>query len=430
MATQAPGIKDMKEEGRASRAGLFPRAGALSRVAWVVVFVVTWLSASRAWGNSAPLPVGFDGKARELPQAAIRVAIATELGREVLAESQLGGDGEGVSENRERVVVAVDELGQLWVRYWGPGGLVDRHLPMPKSEAEVPLVVSLAVGNLVRGEAFELLRDLERQRALERRRTAERRARELRELRAEERRERAREAARREALVRIDERRRMLLRVRRLRSRPQLHEPLRNAWLGQVIWDLARFAEPSPTCQRRGVACYGLHYEPVSDADVRQPPGLVHAHTRLAFGYGRRLRPNVWTSALVGIATSGGAAKDAAAQSNESRSAFMPLLFALRAQYFPGQGAMDGKLRPYVHAVGGVSEQTTESVGFHEPSELEPLAFRAHVVHSMGLLFAGGGAGLSLRVERLRLELEAGWVAAFPLAGWLIRPGLGAAYDF
>jgi hypothetical protein len=138
------------------------------------VFLTVWLFSGAARGNSARLPVVFAPNARELPQAAIRVAIGTELQREAVSEAAVG-EGGGVSvgaddalsepSNRERVEVAVDELGQLWVRYWGPRGLVDRHLTMPERPEQLPLVVSLVVGNLVRQQAFEWLRDVERRRA-------------------------------------------------------------------------------------------------------------------------------------------------------------------------------------------------------------------------------------------------------------------------
>src|SRR3954464_9832952 len=113
MGTQRTGIKRM-EEGRRGSAGdgcfsnssllvlscarrqappaplkkqsSSPRVGRLTSVAWVVVFLISWLSAGRASANSAPLPVSFEGTGQALPQAEIRVAIATELGRETLAE--------------------------------------------------------------------------------------------------------------------------------------------------------------------------------------------------------------------------------------------------------------------------------------------------------------------------------------------------------
>src|SRR3954470_2525158 len=104
MGTRSSGIQDMNEGRRGCPAGLVSRARRFASVAWVVVLLVSWLSAGRALANSAPLPVSFEGTGQALPQAEIRVAIGTELGREVLAETREGeaAVGELRSENRER----------------------------------------------------------------------------------------------------------------------------------------------------------------------------------------------------------------------------------------------------------------------------------------------------------------------------------------
>src|SRR6187551_507538 len=122
----------------------------------VAVFLAICLTGGVA-SASVPLGVVFGESARDLPQPEIRAAIAAELEREALAEAVVAGATEWVA-------VALDVEGQLWVRYRGPRGIVERHLPLPERSDQIALVVSLAVGNLVRQEAFEVMRELERQR--------------------------------------------------------------------------------------------------------------------------------------------------------------------------------------------------------------------------------------------------------------------------
>jgi hypothetical protein len=411
----------MRAGSRGTRVGLFSTAGSVTSVAWVVVLVVSWLWSGRAWANSAPLPVSFDVSGQALPQAEIRVAIGTELGREARAEEQTG------DENRERVVVAVDELGQLWVRYWGPRGLVDRHLTMPARPEQIPLVVSLSVGNLVRQEAFELLRDLE-----------QRRVQGARPIESSP--STASSASTRPpssappaaALVPQPS----LPRAAR-RPRAAAHPKPKNSWGHYLLGDFPYFPTTTNACTESARAhCYDRDFAPIT-FDVEGSGvagGIVAADARYVMGYSRQLGPRLWGSGRVGFAFSGGKAKNAAAKRDPITSEFVPWLVELRLQYFFGQGALNGALRPFVHAAGGLAEVSAE-VELSAPrgrdgaliSDRGPMT----AIDAMGLLFAGGGLGLSLELfEHVRAEAELSAFLAFPSYGWFVRPSIGLTYDF
>ena len=413
MGTQASGIEDMKEGSRVPRAGLFSRAGGFTSVAWVVAFLVSWLSVGRASANSAPLPVAFEDTGKALPQAEIRVAIATELGRETLPES-----GEG-----ERVVVAVDELGQLWVRYWGPRGLVDRHLPMPAHAEQIPLVVSLSVGNLVRQEAFELLRDLERRRA------------EQASASASDVRPRSETPKPVPGLAPPPPQP-----PRARAPAPSARAVPKNSWGNYLVGDFLYVPTRNQVCSSSSSdPCYDRDFEPIS-FDVEGTGvagGLEAANGRYVMAYSRALTPDVWGSLRVGFAFSGGKAKNAAAQHDPAMRRFMPWLLEARLKYFFSRGALDGELRPFVHLAAGISEESA-TVKLHAPFGPDGMPIAAlsgrdpiTLIDAVGLLFAGGGVGASLVVfEPVRLEAELSGFVAFPSTGWLLRPSVGLSYDF
>jgi hypothetical protein len=394
-------------------------------VAWVVVLLVSWLSAGRAWANSAPLPVLFEGSGQGLPQAEIRVAIGTELGREARADEGVG------DENRERVVVAVDELGQLWVRYWGPRGLVDRHLTMPARPDQIPLVISLSVGNLVRQEAFELLRDLERRRVLEAKPP-----------------ESAADAA---PSVKPSPSSSATPPAPALVPQPPLprraHPPRaparpkpKNSWGHYLAGDFAYFPTTTDVCRTAvNVSCYDHDFAPVTfdDEGTGVAGGIVAASGRYVMAYSRQLTPKLWGSVRVGFAFSGGEGKDAAVKQDPAMPEFLPWLVELRLQYFLGQGAFDGVLRPFAHVAGGVSEESAEvtvspPLGPDGRPNTELIARQPMTaIRAMGILFAGGGLGLSVELfEHLRAEPELSGFLAFPSYGWFVRPSIGLTYDF
>ena len=439
MGTQASGIEDMNRGSRASEASLVLRASSFTSVAWVVSFFAVWLSASVALANSAPLPVSFTGTGRELPQAEIRVAIATELGRETLADGRAGGEGEAKREGqeggepdsaleleqdtRERVLVAVDELGQLWVRYWGPRGLVDRHLAMPAHAEQIPLVVSLSVGNLVRQEAFELLRELEQRRAEQ---ASAKAAAKPSPPPAKP------TAARRPPPVTT------LARSTRPRSAKAM--PRRNSWGHYLVGDFAYFPSVDRACSPiSNTPCYDDDDQRVFyDVPGRGVAGGVNAaHGRYVMAYARALTPDVWASVRVGYAFSGGKVKNAASKHDAMQSKFMPWLLELRLQDYPLPGALNGALRPYVHVAAGIAEQAAE-LKMTAPSAFdgtgavsEAEAGQVTLIHATGLLFVGAGLGASLAIlEQLRLEAELSGLLAFPSSGWSVRPGIGLSYDF
>lgn len=396
----------------------------------MAAFLTVWLGADVAWGNSAPLLVVFAPSGKDLPQAAIRVAIGTELQREALSEAAVG-EGSGVNprtydvlaepSSRERVEVAVDELGQLWVRYWGPRGLVDRHLAMPERPEQLPLLVSLAAGNLVRQQAFEWLRDVERRRAYAKADAAAPRVAEPVPTPAAK---PAPTAAPRAAPVR---------RASSLRER-------RNSWGNYLVGDFVYVPRVSRACSpSSSIACYDASGAPVF-YDVEGSgiaSGVQGAHARFVMAYSRAFTPNVWGTLRLGVAFSGGKAKTRAAEHEASQPKFWPWLFELRLQYFPVPRAVDDALRPYVHATAGSAEAAAE-LGLTAPPVFrdsdqppEVPGERVTAIHALGLLHAGAGVGLSLAAfDGLRFETELSGFVAFPSSGWFARPGIGATYDF
>jgi hypothetical protein len=426
MPSQARGIEEMKEGRRVSEARVFSSAGRFTRMAWVVVFLMSWLAAGRAAANSAPLPVSFEGGGQALPQAEIRVAIATELGRETLADDAAAAE---MAASRERVVVAVDELGQLWVRYWGPRGLVDRHLAMPARPDQIRLVVSLSVGNLVRQEAFDLLRDIERRRAEQDRATAG----------AGEPAAKAVESSPKPAATTAIPRPAPQRRAAAPASPPRVTP--NSSWGHYLVGDFPYFPAVERACSASGGdSCYDRNFEPIS-YDVEGAGvagGIVAAHSRYVMAYSRALRPDLRGSVRVGFAFSGGEAKSAAGRhDDDDMSKFMPWLFEARLQHFPSRGAFGGALRPFVHVAAGVSDVSAE-VKLQVPMDgtgqtPASLSGRGPItqVHPLGLLFAGAGFGGSLQLfDPLRLEAELSLFGTFPAAGWLARPSVGLSYDF
>lgn len=427
-------MRSMHRGRRAPEASWIRGAGGFQGVAWVVAFLGVWLVSGAAWGNSAPLPVVFAPSGRELPQAAIRVAIGAELQREALSEAAVGeGTGESarahdtLSEpsNRERVEVAVDELGQLWVRYWGPRGLVDRHLAMPECPEQVPVLVSLSAGNLVRQQAFEWLRDVERRRA---RTAAATRA--LAELAPAPAPAPASVAKPPAATVPRP------TPVRRARSAPARL----TSWGHFVMGDFVYVPSVSRACSPSGdMACYDKHGNSVVyDVEGSGIAGGVHAaHSRYAMAFSRALTPEVWGTVRVGVAFSGGKAKNLAASHGSAQPKFWPWLMELRLQYFPASGARNGALRLYMHATVGCGEAAAElklkapTVFQDSDQPPEVPGERVTAIRALGLLYAGAGVGLSLAAfDGLRFETELSGFLAFPSSGGFVRPSIGATYDF
>lgn len=413
----------MRAGSRGAGAGLFSRAGSVASVAWVFTSVVSWWFAGEAWASGAPLSVSFEASGQGLPQAEIREAIGAELSRETRVE---GGQGGG---NPEGVVVAVDELGQLWVKYLGPRGLVDRHLAMPAHPDQVPLAVGLSVGNLVRQEAFELLRELEQHRG--------QRAKPLESPAS------ASSSSKTGPLAPVAPSAipepAPSLGLRAPRAAPAVPSR-RNSWGHYLVGDFAYFPNMTTVCAPGSSAlCYDRNFAPITyDADGSgATAGLVPANARYVMAYSRKLGANLWGSLRVGFAFSGGKGQREAAKRDSSVREFMPWLIELRLQYFVGQGVFDGSLRPFVHAAGGVAEQSAE-LKIRAPwratdADGMPIAEREPIttIHRLGLLFAGAGVGLSLELlDHLRLEPELSGFVAFPSFGWFVRPSIGLTYDF
>jgi hypothetical protein len=90
--------------------------------------------------------VVFDASAEHLPQAEIRSAIQEELGRPIAT------DNVAVS---ERFSVRVNARG-LVLEYRTQGSVLERHVPLPSRPEDVPLVIALLAGNLVRDQRASL----------------------------------------------------------------------------------------------------------------------------------------------------------------------------------------------------------------------------------------------------------------------------------
>ena len=375
----------------------------------MAALLASWV-AGRASANSTPLSVSFAETGQELPQAQIRAAIAAELGRETHAETESDG---AEPETGERVLVAVDEQGELWVRYFGPRGLVDRHLPMPAHPDQIAVVVSLAVGNLARQEAFQLLRDIERRRAAQ--------------VQAE---------AEAVAAKPVDDERPAPA-LPPPRAAPVAQDSPQNSWGHYLVVDIPYVPAASHNCTSPGRdICYDWTYRPIAfevEGSSRKG-GIVLAHARYVMTYSRALLPGLRASARVGFAFAGADAQDeAAARFPGAVSKFVPWLLEARLQHFPYRDEFTGGFRPFGHLAGGYAEESP-IIEIQPPQEVmseERGGSPIHVRYAIGPFFAGGGIGGSFAVfGPIRAELELSGFFAFPRTGWLLRPSAGATYDF
>jgi hypothetical protein len=207
-----------------------------------------------------------------------------------------------------------------------------------------------------------------------------------------------------------------------------------------LVADYAYFPTTTSVCAAgSNVSCYDRDFLPFTfdDGGTGVAGGIVRADARYVMAYSRQLSPQVWASARVGFAFSGGKGKDAAAKQDSATPEFLPWLVELRLQYFFGPGALEGTLRPFVHAAGGLAEVSAE-VALSAPfgpdgMPMEGVTDRGPLtaIRAMGLLFMGGGVGLSLELlEHLRAEPELSAFLAFPSYGWFVRPSFGLTYDF
>jgi hypothetical protein len=94
-----------------------------------------------------PLSVVFDMSAERLPQAEIRAAIQQELGRPIATPYDTV---------TEWLSVHVDSAGGLVLEFRTRGSVIERHVPLPSRPEDVPLVVALLAGNLVRDQRYAL----------------------------------------------------------------------------------------------------------------------------------------------------------------------------------------------------------------------------------------------------------------------------------
>ncbi|HEV8246154.1 MAG TPA: hypothetical protein VGP93_10320, partial [Polyangiaceae bacterium] len=119
--------------------------------AWLLGSLLFVTKAGAQEPKPAPIVVVFDRSAAHFPQADIRTAIAHELHRPVqtVVEPEL-----------PEISVSLNERRQIIVRYVAKEGAIDRFLPLPARVDEVPLIISLAAGNLARNQS-DVVRQLE-----------------------------------------------------------------------------------------------------------------------------------------------------------------------------------------------------------------------------------------------------------------------------
>jgi hypothetical protein len=121
------------------------------RWVWLVLLLGSlFLAFDARAGDSGPGPrLVFEASAEGLPQGEIRAAVEKELGKPLASWADTGVDELAVSVDAERRIV---------LRYKTKTGSVERYLPMPSEPSDVPLIISLAAGNLARHQAQEFER--------------------------------------------------------------------------------------------------------------------------------------------------------------------------------------------------------------------------------------------------------------------------------
>ena len=110
------------------------------RLAGWLLWLAALCHAFEARAEEGGLRLVFDASAEGLPQAEVRAAVEKELGRP-LATPDESSAGE---------LMILTDPGRLIVRYRTNTGSVERYFRLPDDPKDVPLMVSLAAGNLVR----------------------------------------------------------------------------------------------------------------------------------------------------------------------------------------------------------------------------------------------------------------------------------------
>jgi hypothetical protein len=110
------------------------------RLAGWLLWLAALSHAFEARAEEGGIRLVFDASAEGLPQAEVRTAVEKELGRPLATPSE---------SSRGELLILTDP-GRLIVRYRTETGSVERYLPLPGDPKDVPLIVSLAAGNLVR----------------------------------------------------------------------------------------------------------------------------------------------------------------------------------------------------------------------------------------------------------------------------------------
>jgi hypothetical protein len=266
---------------------------------------------------------------------------------------------------------------------------------------------------LVRQEAFELLRELERQRAEQAKARAPASPPTSAEL------IRARESATNRQGFAAEP-----------KPKP-LPRRLVNSFGLSVTAELVHLERVDNVCtpltSNADVKCYvrSSPYSAQSDGSAGIAAGLLFGARRVSLVYARELSPSIAVSGRAGFAFAG--------------DGVVPWSAELRLRAFPGSGFWGGDLRPFLYSGAGVMwSQASVSVTipeYDEPAEAgsQPSRYtRARAVRTYGWALVAGGAGLRLGLSRhWWLEAELGIAVSFPqVAAVFWRPGLGLAYDF
>jgi hypothetical protein len=377
------------------------------RLRWVATFLLAWLAAGTAKAAERRLLVAFEDSARTLPQPEIREAIAGELSGTVAVEAG-GSEAKTPAVPAERLAVALDAEG-LWIKYQGPRGMVERHLPLPERGEQIAVVVSLTVGNLVREEAFELQRELERRRAAE-----------------------AQARQRPPSTAELHRRRVFAAEPTSTAAQPGRRARLNS--LGYVFSTVALyFEEVQNPCTARSnrpdVECddNGRRYRatlPDNRSFSSGSPELMLSGLRWAVAYTRELGPHAAFSVRAGMALGGGGT--------------IPYFAEYRQLLRFGPTWGGGAIRPFEYAGLGVARiearQRISVPVYGDPADETalPAGYRqVTAVRAYGWFFASLGGGVSARLTKsLRAELDLSMLLTFPDFAPTLQGGLGMHYDF
>lgn len=351
--------------------------------------------------------VVFEPSAADLPQAAIRNAVARELGmpedRTVLAA-------------RRELSIGV-ETSELVVRFTSPDGHTERRVALPDDATQTPEVVRLIAGNLARDQraAVVLASDTKREPHMNLVEPAN------------------------DAPVAPSA-------VRHVR-------PLRRHWVGVQVaqdfsWEPGTFvcdagaADTTYSCYHQGGA--NAPYVPSANSSLRSVQrGFSFATTRLLATYDYAFSRPFTLGARVGFAFRGGP-PGAGSGNGVKGSAFFPVHLEARATWW---FVTTNHLRGLLGVGGGVaqidsntthtttcaldSSATSDGCGSLANMGQLPAPIEVDVWRKVGRGFVSARLGTQFRLwDELALELDVNAIVAFPAFGFALEPALGMVYGF